>query len=79
MKAREAARILDRRDKGNGAEIRFLEHEGAHAGMGRAGRQWRITPSLTGWRLEFQDPGDEKPTYAGTHPSVAAAKTEADS
>ena len=41
------------------------------------GREWFITPSSTGWRLEFTDPGDERATYAGTFSTIRAAKEEA--
>ena len=41
------------------------------------GRQWFLTPTSTGWRLEFTDPGDEHPTYAGTFATIRAAKKEA--
>ena len=41
------------------------------------GREWFITPTSTGWRLEFTDPGDERPTYAGTFATIRAAKQEA--
>lgn len=55
----------------------FSNHEGVYSGLGVNGRRWRITPTLTGWRLEFRDPGDEDPTYAGTHATVAQAQREA--
>jgi hypothetical protein len=40
-------------------------------------REWFVSPSTSGWRLEFMDPGDLEPTYAGTFASIAAAKQEA--
>lgn len=58
--------------------VEFQDHDGAHTGVDRSGRAWRITRSLTGWRLEFRDLGDTRATYAGNHASLAAAKTEAD-
>lgn len=58
--------------------IEFLDDGGAYAGVGRRGRAWRISRTFTGWRLEFKDPGDQVATYAGTHPTVAAAQSEAE-
>lgn len=58
--------------------VEFRDHDGAHIGVDRSGRSWRITRTLTGWRLEFRDLGDVHATYAGNHASLAAAKTEAD-
>ena len=58
-------------------DIEFLEVEGVYAGVGTSGRQWRITRAVTGWRLDFTDPGDTAPTNAGLHVSVAAARIEA--
>jgi hypothetical protein len=56
--------------------IVFVEINGAHVGDA-AGRRWRITPTVIGWRLEFRDRGDTEPTYAGSHPTLEAAKAEA--
>lgn len=58
--------------------IDFEESASGFRGTGIAGRAWRITPACTGWRLEFTDPGDAAPTFAGVHASVTAAKAEAD-
>lgn len=58
-------------------KVEFHEDNGTHSGDGSRGRQWRITQSRTGWRLEFQDEGDAAPTYAGNHASLDAAKREA--
>lgn len=55
----------------------FHQHEGSYYGKGKGGRNWRITETLTGWRLEFRDPGDSAATYAGTHATVALAEREA--
>lgn len=57
--------------------IDFRENDGVFTGTGNFGRQWRITRTFTGWRLEFIDPGDPAPTYAGVHVTVAAAQAEA--
>lgn len=58
-------------------EIDFREVEGVYTGADRFGRRWRITRALTGWRLDFMDPGDTAPTNAGLHASVSAARAEA--
>jgi hypothetical protein len=57
--------------------ITFVNFHETYSGTGNGGRTWVITPHLTGWRLEFRDPGDAEATYAGTHPTVRAAQTEA--
>ena len=58
--------------------IDFHESRGVFTGTGTFGREWRITRTFTGWRLEFTDPGDIAPTYAGVHVTVRAAQAEAD-
>lgn len=58
--------------------LEFHENHGVYTSTAQSGRRWLITRSLTGWRLEFRDAGDTQPTYAGTHASLRAAKTEAD-
>ena len=65
----------------SGAEgqIEFVHRRGAYVGTGKRDRAWRITSTFTGWRLEFRDPGDAAPTYAGTHASLEAAQREANS
>jgi hypothetical protein len=57
--------------------IEFVECEGGLRGTGNFGREWRITRAFTGWRLDFVDPGDSVPTFAGVHSTVTAAKAEA--
>jgi hypothetical protein len=57
--------------------INFQDRGRSLVGAGASGRQWRITPVVTGWRLEFIDQGDATPTNAGVHGSVAAAQAEA--
>jgi hypothetical protein len=49
----------------------------AYAGESPTGRRWQISPTRTGWHLEFRDPGDEQPTYAGTFGRLRDARTEA--
>jgi hypothetical protein len=53
--------------------IVFTNVRETYAGTDRGGREWLISPARTGWRLEFRDPGDAEPTYAGTHPTVRDA------
>jgi hypothetical protein len=62
---------------GQASVIDFSNYDGTYSGTGPGGRRWRITTAFTGWRLEFRDPGDLTGTYAGTHATLAAAKTEA--
>jgi hypothetical protein len=57
--------------------IEFADRSGSYVGTDRGGRSWRISATSTGWRLDFRDPGDEAPTYAGTHASLWAAQREA--
>ena len=58
--------------------IDFQYDKGSYSGTGRHGRLWRMCPTVTGWRLEFTDPGDGEPTYAGTFTTLHVAKAEAD-
>ena len=57
--------------------IEFTENQGTFTGTGRLGRRWRISPTRTGWRLEFLDPGDAKATNAGVFGTVEAAQNAA--
>jgi hypothetical protein len=57
-------------------EFRNDEH-GTYSGVSEGDRQWRILPIVTGWRLEFRDPGDQEATYAGSHRTLHAARSEA--
>jgi hypothetical protein len=57
--------------------IDFHKYDGTYSGLGLHARIWRITPTLTGWRLEFRDPGDKAPTNAGVHRRLAVAQREA--
>jgi hypothetical protein len=57
--------------------IEFVQSDGTFTGVGPDEREWQISSSLAGWRLEFRDPGDALRTYAGTHGSRAAAQREA--
>lgn len=58
--------------------IDFEESMGVFRGAGISGREWRISRTVTGWRLEFTDPGDLTATFAGVHGTLSAAKAEAD-
>ena len=62
---------------GEPAAIEFEGHGETYRGTGRLGRQWLIRRTLTGWQLEFRDPGDVEATYAGNHASLVAAQSEA--
>ena len=57
--------------------IEFLHEGNSYTGRGTGGRMWRISPELTGWRLEFRDAGDIVATNAGVHQSVESAIAEA--
>jgi hypothetical protein len=59
------------------SRISFTDDYGTYSGRDATGRQWLISPTRTGWRLEFRDPGDKDPTYAGTHPTVRDAQRAA--
>lgn len=59
------------------ADIDFVERDGGLVGVAEGGRVWRISRTVTGWRLEFRDHGDVGATFAGVHASVAAAQAEA--
>ena len=58
--------------------IEFLEDQGTYHGTDKRHRSWRISPTRTGWRLEFLDPGDVTHTNAGVFESVKAAQAAAD-
>ncbi len=55
----------------------FSDFRDTQSGTAVDGREWFISPAALGWRLEFMDPGDEQLTYAGTFPTIQAAKQEA--
>ena len=55
----------------------FRERDGVVVGISDGGRRWRVTRAVCGWRLDFRDMGDVRPTYAGTFGSLAAAIDEA--
>ncbi len=63
--------------RGGSSVIKFDDYQGTYAGTGRGNRVWRITRTVTGWRLKFRDPGDPEWTYAGTHATLFAAQREA--
>jgi hypothetical protein len=66
------------RPRDEGDMIQFDYYDGTYSGLGRSARMWRITPTLTGWHLEFRDPGDTAATNAGRHYTLVAAQKEAD-
>lgn len=57
--------------------LAFTEQSDGYWGTGTRGRRWHISKVVTGWRLDFRDPGDEASTYAGIHATVDVAKREA--
>lgn len=60
-----------------GSRISFAGDGTGYRGTGVNGRRWLITRAVAGWRLEFHDPGDDEPTYAGIFGSVDRAMQEA--
>jgi hypothetical protein len=59
------------------APMRFERNYGTYSAVDARGRRWLITARRSGWRLEFLDPGDQAPTYAGTHATMRDAECEA--
>jgi hypothetical protein len=57
--------------------VQFNYYGGTYSGQGQGARMWRISPTLTGWHLEFRDPGDAAPTNAGRHGTLAGAQNAA--
>jgi hypothetical protein len=58
--------------------IRFVAGvDGTMTGEGFGGRHWRVSRVLTGWQLEFTDPGDLFPTNAGISRTRDGAIAEA--
>lgn len=60
-------------------EVAFVECNDGFWGNGARQRRWHITKAVTGWRLEFRDPGDDAPTFAGIHATLEGAMREAES
>jgi hypothetical protein len=66
------------RQGGAAKEITFVEDDqGYWAATDVDHRCWQISKVIAGWRLEFRDPGDAEPTFAGVHGSLQAAMREA--
>jgi hypothetical protein len=57
--------------------IRFENNYGTYSAVDVRGRRWLISARRSGWRLEFMDPGDRGPTYAGTHATLRDAERAA--
>lgn len=70
-------RLHPEQDAAERKPVVFQEDDGAYTGHSDMGREWTITRETTGWRLSFQDTGDDVATNAGVHHSVAAAIAEA--
>jgi hypothetical protein len=64
------------RQGGPAKEVTFVEDEHGHWATDGDHRRWHIVQVITGWRLEFSDPGDDEPTFAGIHGSLQAAMRE---
>jgi hypothetical protein len=60
-----------------GKNIEFVEDGSGFRGTGANGRCWRLIRAVAGWRLEFRDPGDDVPTYAGMFGTKERAMGEA--
>jgi hypothetical protein len=58
--------------------LAFTNSHGTYNAIDKLNRVWRISPTLTGWRLEFRDAGDPGWTYASTHDTLRAAQKAAD-
>lgn len=69
---------LDR--KVGGVTIPFQDRGGLLFGVSEDGREWRITHTDVGWRLEFLEPVSERPRFVGIYRSLAGAMlaTESD-
>ena len=53
--------------------LAFAPSNEGYVADGYDGRRWHIRAVMTGWCLEFSDPGDEQLTYAGTHGTLERA------
>jgi hypothetical protein len=61
----------------SGPRITFVADETGYRSVGVSGRSWSVLRVITGWRLEFRDPGDDAPTYAGMFGTAERAMQEA--
>ena len=57
--------------------LQFTNYQGIYSATDTNHRLWRISPTRSGWRLEFRDDGDTDWTYAGTHATLRGAQREA--
>ena len=57
--------------------VAFTNYAGTYTGVGPDQREWRISPTLSGWRLEYRDPDDAAWSYSGTHRTLEAAQSGA--
>ncbi len=58
--------------------LAFAFEAGTYTGVGPDQRSWRISPTLSGWRLEYRDSEDPTWSYSGTHLSLRAAQLAAE-
>ncbi|MGZ5417252.1 MAG: hypothetical protein ACXWDI_08750, partial [Nocardioides sp.] len=65
------------RQGGAAKDITFVEDEHGYWATDDDHRRWHVMKVFTGWRLEFRDPGDDEPTFAGVHGTLQAAMREA--
>lgn len=65
------------RQPGSAKDITFVEDPLGHWATDGDHRRWHIIKVVAGWRLEFSDPGDDEPTFAGVHGTLQAAMREA--
>jgi hypothetical protein len=57
--------------------LEFTREREDYVAVAVNGRRWRIWAVRGGWRMEFRDPRDSKPTNAGTFGTLRAAQVEA--
>ena len=69
---------VDSGDYKDEPSLTFAFEAGTYTGMGPDQRSWRISPSLSGWRLEYRDADDSTWSYSGTHLSLRAAQLAAE-
>lgn len=70
--------ILDTGDYKDEPALAFTYEAGTYTSVGPDQRGWRISPTLSGWRLEYRDADDSTWSYSGTHLSLRAAQLAAE-
>ena len=69
---------LDTGDYKDEPALVFAYEAGTYTCVGPDRRGWRISPTLSGWRLEYRDSDDSTWSYSGTHLSLRAAQLAAE-